>query len=62
MLGTLATEYEMGDLTGRIRLTEGVGMGAVLVVLLAALTARLAWPGRRATAVAETSPASVSRR
>ena len=62
MLGTLATEYEMGDLTGRVRLTEGVGMGAVLVVLLVALVVRLARRGRPVTAVAETSPASVSGR
>lgn len=62
MLGTLATEYEMGDPTGRVRLAEGVGMGVVLAVLLAALAVRLGSRGRPATAVAAIPPASASRR
>jgi hypothetical protein len=62
MLGTLATEYEMGDPSGRVRLAEGVGMGVILAVLLAALAVRLAWRRRPAMAVAETSPASASHR
>ncbi len=41
VLGTLLTEYEMGTNTARIRLGEGVAMGVVLAVLVAALTLRL---------------------
>ena len=40
-IGTLLTEYEMGATDGRIRLVEGVAMGAVLAVLMAALMAVL---------------------
>src|SRR3989449_1034916 len=41
LVGTLLTEYEMGATDGRIRLAEGVAMGVVLVVLMAALATRL---------------------
>jgi len=41
IIGTLLTEYEMGATGGRIRLREGVAMGAVLAVLTAALAVRL---------------------
>jgi hypothetical protein len=41
VLGTLLTEYEMGVSTARIRLAEGVAMGAVLAVLAAVLAGRL---------------------
>jgi hypothetical protein len=40
-IGTLLTEYEMGASPGRIRLAEGVAMGAVLAVLMAILAGRL---------------------
>jgi uncharacterized membrane protein len=40
-MGTLLTEYEMGASAGRIRLSEGVAMGAVLAVLMAVLAGRL---------------------
>ena len=40
-IGTLLTEYEMGTTDARIRLTEGVAMGLVLTLLIAALAARL---------------------
>ena len=41
IIGTLLTEYEMGASAGRIRLLEGVGMGGILAVLMAALAVRL---------------------
>jgi len=41
VVGTLLTEYEMGAADGRIRLYEGVAMGVVLAVLMAALAVRL---------------------
>ena len=41
LIGTAFTEYEMGATDGRIRLYEGVAMGVVLAVLMAALAARL---------------------
>jgi hypothetical protein len=41
IFGTLLTEYEMGATAGRVRLPEGVAMGAVLAVLVAVLTGRL---------------------
>jgi hypothetical protein len=37
VVGTLLTEYEMGSTTARVRLGEGVAMGAVLAVLTASL-------------------------
>jgi hypothetical protein len=40
-IGTLLTEYEMGTTDARIRLTEGVAMGLVLILLIAALAIRL---------------------
>ena len=40
-IGTLLTEYEMGTADARIRLTEGVAMGLVLTLLIAALAIRL---------------------
>ena len=40
-IGALLTEYEMGASAGRIRLSEGVAMGAVLAVLMVALATRL---------------------
>jgi uncharacterized membrane protein len=41
VVGTLLTEYEMGTNSARIRLAEGVFMGAVLIVLTAFLVTRL---------------------
>ena len=41
VVGTLLTEYEMGTNSARIRLAEGVFMGAVLIVLTGVLVARL---------------------
>jgi hypothetical protein len=43
-IGTLLTEYEIGATDGRIRPAEGVAMGVILVVLIAALTSRLQRP------------------
>jgi hypothetical protein len=40
-IGTLLTEYEMGTTDARIRLAEGVAMGLVLTLLIAALAIRL---------------------
>jgi uncharacterized membrane protein len=40
-IGTLLTEYEMGASTQRMRLLEGVGMGGILAILMAALAVRL---------------------
>jgi hypothetical protein len=40
-IGTLLTEYEMGASTQRIRLLEGVGMGGILAIVMAALAVRL---------------------
>ena len=40
-IGTLLTEYEMGASAQRIRLLEGVGMGGILAILMAALAVRL---------------------
>jgi hypothetical protein len=40
-IGTLLTEYEMGASAQRIRLLEGVGMGGILAIVMAALAVRL---------------------
>jgi len=42
-IGTLLTEYEMGATGGPLRLPEGVVMGGLLAVLMAALASRLRW-------------------
>ena len=42
--GALLTEYEVGASDGRIRLPEGVAVGVVLAVLIAALASRLRRP------------------
>ncbi len=41
VIGSLLTEYEMGATDERIRLLEGVAMGALLALLMAALAVRL---------------------
>jgi len=41
VVGTLLTEYEMGATTARVRLYEGVAMGAVLAILAAILAVSL---------------------
>ena len=43
-IGALLTEYEVGANAGRIRLLEGVAVGVVLAVLIAALAGRLQRP------------------
>jgi len=41
VIGTLLTEYEMGATDQRIRFPEGIAMGVVLALLMAALAGRL---------------------
>ena len=41
VIGTLFTEYEMGATDQRIRFPEGIAMGVVLALLMAALAGRL---------------------
>jgi len=43
VVGTLLTEWEMGDASAPIRLPEGVATGVILSLLIVALAARLAW-------------------
>lgn len=43
-IGTLLTEYEIGAIDGRARPAEGVAMGVILALLIAALTSRLQRP------------------
>jgi hypothetical protein len=43
-IGTLLTEYEMGAISGQMRLMEGVAMGLALAVLIVALAIRLRRP------------------
>jgi hypothetical protein len=50
-VGTLLTEYEIGAGTGGVRLTEGVAMGVILVVVVAAQTG---WLRRPSSATAST--------
>jgi hypothetical protein len=51
-VGTLLTEYEIGAGTGGVRVTEGVAIGVILVVVIAALTG---WLRRPASATASTA-------
>jgi uncharacterized membrane protein len=55
IIGTLLTEYEMDAGAGRIRLNEGVAMGAVVALLAVALVVRLR---RRETAEDGRQPSS----
>ena len=43
VVGTLLTEWEMGDASAPIRVPEGVATGVILALLIVALAARLGW-------------------
>jgi len=43
VVGTLLTEWEMGDASAPIRVPEGVATGVILSLLIVALAARLVW-------------------